>query len=94
MSFHTTLSERATRRTVPAGFPTFQQVKTVGRFGMHFVEMSIAMIVGMQAYMAIPGVMALPRPLHLLGMAIAMSAPMVGWMPISWSRRPRTDPAH
>ena len=64
--------------------PTVQQLKgaalSAGRFALHFVEMSIAMIVGMAAFMAIPGVMELPRPLHLAGMAIAMSLPMVGWM--------------
>jgi YHS domain-containing protein len=52
---------------------------TIG-FVVHFLEMSIAMIVGMLVFMAIPGVMQLPKPLHLLGMALAMTLPMIGWM--------------
>jgi len=40
------------------------------------------MLVGMVVYMAIPGVMALPSGLHQLGMAVAMTVPMVGWMQI------------
>jgi flagellar biosynthetic protein FliP len=64
--------------------PTLVQVKeralVVGRFAFHFVEMCIAMMAGMVVYMAIPGVMALPPALHQLGMAVAMTLPMVGWM--------------
>src|SRR5690242_3390595 len=52
---------------------------TIG-FVLHFLEMSIAMIVGMMLFMAIPGVMQLPRELHVLGMALAMTLPMIGWM--------------
>lgn len=52
---------------------------TVG-FVVHFLEMSIAMIVGMLLFMAVPGVMDLPRAVHLLGMALAMTLPMIGWM--------------
>jgi hypothetical protein len=52
----------------------------VGRFAFHFVEMCVAMLVGMVVFMAIPGVMELPSALHQLGMAVAMSVPMVGWM--------------
>jgi YHS domain-containing protein len=51
-------------------------------FVVHFLEMSIAMIVGMLLFMAIPGVMQLPKALHLLGMAVAMTLPMIGWMRI------------
>jgi YHS domain-containing protein len=42
--------------------------------------MSVAMIAGMAVFMAIPGVMELPKPVHLAGMALAMTVPMVGWM--------------
>ena len=49
-------------------------------FVLHFVEMSIAMIAGMLLFMAIPGVMQLPEALHLVGMALAMTLPMIGWM--------------
>jgi len=49
-------------------------------FVLHFVEMSIAMIVGMLLFMAIPGVMQLPEALHLVGMGLAMTLPMIGWM--------------
>jgi len=49
-------------------------------FVIHFLEMSIAMIVGMLLFMAVPGVMQLPKALHLLGMALAMTLPMIGWM--------------
>jgi len=52
---------------------------TVG-FVLRFVEMSIAMFVGMMLFMAIPGVMQLPKALHLLGMALGMTLPMIGWM--------------
>jgi YHS domain-containing protein len=57
-------------------------VVSAGRFVLHFVEMCVAMIVGMMVFMAIPGVMDLPRELHLMGMAVAMTAPMVAWMRI------------
>lgn len=55
-------------------------LRSTAGFALHFVEMSIAMIVGMLLFMAIPGVMQLPRELHLLGMALAMTLPMIGWM--------------
>jgi hypothetical protein len=57
-------------------------VVSAGRFVLHFTEMSVAMIVGMTAFMAIPGVMDLPKELHLSGMAISMTVPMVAWMRI------------
>jgi hypothetical protein len=57
-------------------------VVSAGRFVLHFAEMCVAMIVGMMVFMAIPGVMDLPRELHLVGMAVAMTAPMVAWMRI------------
>jgi flagellar biosynthetic protein FliP len=57
-------------------------VVSAGRFVLHFAEMCVAMFVGMAIFMAIPGVMDLPAMLHQLGMAVAMSAPMVGWMKI------------
>jgi len=86
MTFQNAPLRQSSRRIAPIEFPAFQQLKTAGltagRFVLHFLEMSIAMIVGMMLFMAIPGVMELPRPLHLLGMAIAMTAPMVGWMRI------------
>ena len=65
---------------------TFQRLKatglTAGRFVLHFVEMCIAMFVGMAIFMVIPRVMELPKPVHLLGMAVSMTVPMVGWMRI------------
>jgi YHS domain-containing protein len=51
-------------------------------FVRHFLEMSLAMVVGMLLFMAIPGVMQLPKALHLLGMAAAMTLPMIVWMRI------------
>ena len=82
MTFNNSLRPSAARFAPP----TLEQAKsaglTAGRFVLHFVEMSIAMIVGMMLFMAVPGVMELPRPLHLLGMALAMTVPMVGWMRI------------
>jgi putative intracellular protease/amidase len=56
--------------------------RAFGRFILHFAAMVIAMMAGMEAFMAIPGVMQLPRPLHLTGMGIAMSLPMVLWMKV------------
>ncbi len=53
---------------------------SAGRFVLHFVEMLLAMFVGMLIYMAIPGVMGLPLFLHQLGMAVSMTVPMVVWM--------------
>jgi hypothetical protein len=47
------------------------------------------MIVGMMLFMAIPGVMELPRPLHLVGMAISMTLPMIAWMRIRGHGWPR-----
>ena len=61
-------------RRIPPG------VLLAGRFVVHFVEMWIAMLVGMQIFMGIPGVMALPSLLHQTGMALSMSVPMVVWM--------------
>jgi hypothetical protein len=61
---------------------TFATIKTFGRFVLHFVEMCVAMLAGMLVFMAVPGVMALPSVLHQLGMAVAMTVPMVGWMRI------------
>jgi AraC family transcriptional activator FtrA len=55
-------------------------VVRTGRFVLHFVEMCVAMIIGMLVFMAIPGGIDLPKELHLAGMAIAMTAPMVVWM--------------
>jgi hypothetical protein len=55
-------------------------VRSAVGFVLHFLEMSIAMIVGMVLFMAIPGVMQLPKALHLLGMAAAMTVPMIIWM--------------
>src|SRR5947209_479759 len=52
------------------------------RFALHYAGMWIAMLVGMMAFMAIPGVMQLPLSVHLLGMAVSMSAPMIAWMRI------------
>jgi hypothetical protein len=57
-------------------------VVSAGRFVLHFAEMCVAMIVGMMVFMAIPGLVDLPRELHLVGMAVAMTAPMVAWMRI------------
>src|SRR5947209_5303357 len=57
-------------------------VRSTGAFVLHFLEMSIAMVVGMVLFMAIPGVMQLPPALHLLGMAAAMTLPMIAWMRI------------
>ena len=54
----------------------------VGRFVLHFVEMWLAMLAGMVVFTAVPGVMALPALLHQLGMAVAMTVPMVAWMRI------------
>lgn len=59
-----------------------QRAMGVARFVLHFVEMCAAMALGMGVFMAIPGVMALPSALHQLGMAVAMTVPMVGWMRI------------
>ena len=59
-----------------------REIVSTGRFVLHFVEMSVAMIVGMMLFMAIPGVMELPSTLHLVGMAIAMTVPMIAWMRI------------
>jgi transcriptional regulator GlxA family with amidase domain len=70
-----TLSSRSTGR-IPAG------LLTAGRFVLHFIEMWIAMLVGMMLYMAIPGVMDLPPVIHQVGMALSMTAPMVAWMRI------------
>ncbi len=53
-----------------------------GRFVLHFGEMCLAMQVGMLIFMAVPGVMALPSLMHQLGMAVAMTVPMVAWMRI------------
>lgn len=44
--------------------------------------MWVAMMAGMLAFMAIPGVMQLPKALRLAGMAVAMSLPMVLWMKV------------
>jgi putative intracellular protease/amidase len=55
---------------------------TAGRLSLHFAEMWIAMLVGMAVFMAIPGVMSLPVVAHQLGMALAMTVPMVAWMRI------------
>jgi putative intracellular protease/amidase len=55
---------------------------SVGRFALHFVEMLLAMYVGMLIFMAIPGAVALPALLHQLGMALSMTLPMVVWMRI------------
>jgi hypothetical protein len=66
----------------------FKQVQLPGmvvsaaRFVLHFAEMCVAMVVGMMLFMAIPGVMELPRAVHVIGMALAMSVPMVAWMRI------------
>ena len=57
-------------------------VISTGRFVLHFVEMWIAMLVGMAVFMVVPGVMALPAVLHQTGMALSMSLPMVAWMRI------------
>jgi hypothetical protein len=54
----------------------------VGRFVLHFAEMCLAMVAGMLLFMAVPGVMALPPLAHQLGMAVAMSVPMIAWMRI------------
>src|ERR671938_208159 len=54
----------------------------LGRFVLHFVEMWLAMLAGMVVFMAVPGVMALSALLHQLGMAVAMTVPMVAWMRI------------
>ena len=66
----------ASSSRIPAG------LLTAGRFVLHFAEMWMVMFVGMVIFMAIPGVMALPSLLHQMGMAIAMSLPMVVWMRI------------
>ncbi|HLG69100.1 MAG TPA: DJ-1/PfpI family protein [Chloroflexota bacterium] len=55
---------------------------TTARFVLHFVEMLVAMVVGMMAFMAVPGVTQLPEALHLAGMAISMSLPMIVWMKV------------
>ena len=58
--------------------------KTVRQFVRHYVEMVIAMLLGM-AVLWIPAGWALgpladdPAPM-LLGMAVTMTVPMVGWM--------------
>ena len=57
-------------------------MKNVLSLGLHFVEMWIAMLVGMAVFMAIPGVMSWPAVAHQSGMALAMTLPMVGWMRI------------
>jgi putative intracellular protease/amidase len=56
------------------------RIQSTARFALHFVEMCLAMTVGMVVYMAIPGVMTLPSTAHQVGMAIAMTVPMVAWM--------------
>jgi hypothetical protein len=53
---------------------------SAARFVLHFVEMCVAMLVGMGVFMAVPGVMQWPTMLHQLGMAVAMTVPMVAWM--------------
>jgi hypothetical protein len=63
---------RFTRLLLPLAF--------IGAFALHFVEMCVAMTLGMLVFMAVPGVMALPPLLHQIGMAVAMTAPMLGWM--------------
>jgi len=55
---------------------------SAGRFVLHFVEMALAMNLGMLLFMAVPGVMALPPFLHQLGMAVSMTVPMLAWMRI------------
>jgi len=55
---------------------------SVGRFALHFLEMLLAMYVGMLIFMALPGAMALPALLHQFGMAVSMTLPMVLWMRI------------
>ena len=74
-----TMTISPTRR-IPNLAQAKQRALTVARFVLHFVEMCVAMMVGMLVFMAIPGVMALPSLVHQLGMAVAMTVPMVGWM--------------
>jgi putative intracellular protease/amidase len=71
-------SSRLTARTLPSRIPA--RVQTAGRFILHFAEMWIAMLFGMMLFMAIPGVMGLPALMHQVGMAVAMTVPMVAWM--------------
>jgi hypothetical protein len=63
------------------------RVRSAGGFVLHFGEMCLAMMAGMLVFMAVPGVMELPAVLHQLGMAVAMTVPMVAWMRVrghSW----------
>ncbi|MBV9172261.1 MAG: DJ-1/PfpI family protein [Chloroflexi bacterium] len=60
----------------------FADALSVGRFVLHFVEMLVAMYVGMLIFMAIPGVAELAGFPYQLGMALSMTLPMIAWMRI------------
>jgi flagellar biosynthetic protein FliP len=51
-----------------------------GRFALHFVEMLLAMYVGMLIYMPLQDL--LPAELQQIGMALFMAWPMLVWMRI------------
>ena len=57
------------------------RVKRVSRFVQHFVEMGIAMVLGMFALIPVSTALHLdaPEP-YILVMAVFMSVPMVAWM--------------
>ena len=52
---------------------------TAGRFLLHFAEMWLAMMAGMFVFHALAP-HAMTGALHQIGMAVAMTVPMVGWM--------------
>lgn len=51
----------------------------VGRFALHFAEMWLAMMAGMFVFHALAPE-AMTGALHQVGMAVAMTVPMVAWM--------------
>jgi flagellar biosynthetic protein FliP len=65
-------------------------LRQLGGFGLHFAEMAVAMLAGMEVFGAlntfvlVPAGFALFTDLYpqaqLLAMAVSMAAPMVGWM--------------
>jgi hypothetical protein len=55
-------------------------VLTVGRFGLHFVEMVLAMMAGMLVFHMLPLQMDPTSFAYQSGMAVFMTVPMVAWM--------------
>jgi hypothetical protein len=70
--------------------PSTTRAKRVGRFAQHFVEMALAMMLGMVVLGALNTLVLIPAgdlaltgdypQSHLLAMAVFMAVPMVAWM--------------